>query len=79
MIVLELRGIYVADCEWTDTCGVVSDCSCEEIQPFTVEDLTGEMDKTSIHALAEVVVSTQDEATSTESNILGTDRPNTSS
>ncbi|CAG9536080.1 unnamed protein product [Cercopithifilaria johnstoni] len=64
------------DCEWTDTCGVASDCSCEEIQPFTVEDLTGELDKTSIHALAEVVISTQDEATSTESDTLD---PNTSS
>uniref|UniRef100_A0A0R3RR49 FERM domain-containing protein n=1 Tax=Elaeophora elaphi TaxID=1147741 RepID=A0A0R3RR49_9BILA len=67
------------DCEWTDTCGVASDCSCEEIQPFTVEDLTGEMDKTSMRALAEVVVSSQDEATSTESDTLNSHPPNTSS
>ncbi|VDM97232.1 unnamed protein product, partial [Onchocerca ochengi] len=67
------------DCEWTDTCGVVSDYSCEEMQPFTVEDLAGEMDKTSIHAVAEVVVSTQDQATSTESDILGVHHPDTSS
>ncbi|KAM3716946.1 FERM domain-containing protein [Dirofilaria immitis] len=53
------------DCEWTDTCGVVSDCSCGEMQPFTVEDLAGEMDKTSVHAVAEVVFSTQDEESDT--------------
>uniref|UniRef100_A0AAF5PTC4 FERM domain-containing protein n=1 Tax=Wuchereria bancrofti TaxID=6293 RepID=A0AAF5PTC4_WUCBA len=67
------------DCEWTDTCGVASDCSCEEIQPFTVEDLSGEMHKASIHATAETVDSIQDEATSTEIDIIDMDRPNTSS
>ncbi|KAL3985884.1 FERM C-terminal PH-like domain family protein [Acanthocheilonema viteae] len=67
------------DCEWTDTCGVASDCSCEEIQPFTVEDLTGELEKTSIHALPEVAASAEDESTSTESDTLGNHRPNTSS
>ncbi|EJD75820.1 CBR-FRM-7 protein [Loa loa] len=66
------------DCEWTDTCGIASDCSCEEIQPFTVEDLVGEMDKTLINAVAEVV-STQDEATSEESGSDSMGRPNTSS
>ncbi|KAK6108619.1 FERM C-terminal PH-like domain family protein [Brugia pahangi] len=67
------------DCEWTDACGVASDCSCEEIQPFTVEDLAGEMHKASIHATAEAVDSTQDEATSIEIDTVGVDRPNTSS
>ncbi|OZC07932.1 hypothetical protein X798_05039 [Onchocerca flexuosa] len=67
------------DCEWTDTCGVVSDYSCEEMQHFTVEDLAGEMDKTSVHAVAEVVVNTQDQATSTENDILDIHHPDTSS
>lgn len=66
-----------ADCEWTDTCGVASDCSCEEIQPFTVEDLVG--DNTSIHAMTEVVVSIQNETASTETDNVGGDRSNTSS
>lgn len=72
-------GINVTDCEWTDTCGIASDCSCEEMQPFTVEDLTEELEKTSVHALAEVVVSTQDEATSIESDTFDTHCSNTSS
>uniref|UniRef100_A0A915PQJ6 FERM domain-containing protein n=1 Tax=Setaria digitata TaxID=48799 RepID=A0A915PQJ6_9BILA len=68
------------DCEWIDTCGVASDCSFEEIQPLTVEDLAGEMNKASVHTVSEVVVSTQDEATSTESDTVNDrDRPNTSS
>ncbi|VDM96846.1 unnamed protein product [Thelazia callipaeda] len=65
------------DCEWTDICGMASDCSCEEMQAFTSEDLAAEIDKTSLNTVPEVAVDAQNELGSTIN--VNVDHLNTSS
>lgn len=68
----------VVDCEWTDTCGVASDCSCDETQPYTVEHHSGEVDRASLHGVTEVD-GARDEETDTVCSAVVVNHSNTSS